>query len=422
MSFSKWRHALRAWGQPRFASTDADAFAPSDALTDFDESLQVQASRLQAAKALGQQMGGPRRRWAPVWLAGLFLLCLLAFRAFGVVAWSTVAVAGAIVALSVAVFVGVFKAGRHAPFSERRLKLPIVGVASSCLLLVFYLEPVTQILLAPFLFVTLAYGLLTLSRRAALALCAGILLGYGAVMGLHYGAGRNPALLRLEALHWLALALAMPAFVLLMGRVRLLHQMLHQTSRQIRTIEETAQRDALAGCYNRRHILAVLEEQKQLADESGIPLCMAVLDLDHFKRINDACGHLAGDEVLRTFARLVQQNVRADDILGRYGGEEFLLIFPGTPLLVALNTCERVRAQVESHAWEGWLQGRVTVSTGVTQYVVGESVMEFFARADTAMYLAKEGGRNQVVVEEPVARGAGQPAGTDPQRYETGYF
>jgi diguanylate cyclase (GGDEF)-like protein len=151
--------------------------------------------------------------------------------------------------------------------------------------------------------------------------------------------------------------------------------------------------------------LAALEEQKQLADESGIPLCMAVLDLDHFKRINDELGHLGGDEVLRTFARIAQQGVRGGDVFGRYGGEEFLLIFPGTSLLPALNTCERIRAQVESYAWSSLLKGRVTVSVGVTQYVLGESVLEFFSRADTAMYLAKEGGRNQVVVEEPVARG-----------------
>ena len=84
------------------------------------------------------------------------------------------------------------------------------------------------------------------------------------------------------------------------------------------------------------------------------------------------------------------------DLFGRYGGEEFLLIFPATSLLPALNTCERIRAQVETHAWTGLLKGRVTVSIGVTQYVLGESVLEFFSRADTAMYMAKEGGRNQV--------------------------
>jgi diguanylate cyclase (GGDEF)-like protein len=158
----------------------------------------------------------------------------------------------------------------------------------------------------------------------------------------------------------------------------------------------------LTGCFNRRYVLAVLEEQKQLADESGIPLCLAVLDIDHFKHINDSLGHLGGDQVLRDFGRLAQQSVRSGEVFGRYGGEEFLLIFPATSLLPALNICERIRAQIEAHSWDSRLRNGVTVSIGVTQYVLGESVMEFFSRADTAMYLAKEGGRNQVVVEEPV--------------------
>ena len=155
------------------------------------------------------------------------------------------------------------------------------------------------------------------------------------------------------------------------------------------------QRDTLLGCFNRRYILAALEEQKQLADESGIPLCLAVLDIDHFKRINDELGHLGGDEVLRTFARIAQQGVRGGDVFGRYGGEEFLLIFPATSLLPSLNTCERIRAQVEAHPWTGLLKSRVSVSIGVTQYIPGESVLEFFSRSDTAMYMAKEGGRNR---------------------------
>ena len=112
-----------------------------------------------------------------------------------------------------------------------------------------------------------------------------------------------------------------------------------------------------------------------------------------------------GDQVLRDFGRLAQQSVRSGEVFGRYGGEEFLMIFPATSLLPALNICERIRAQIEVHNWDSRLRTGVTVSIGVTQYVIGESVMEFFSRADTAMYLAKEGGRNQVVVEEPTRKG-----------------
>lgn len=138
-----------------------------------------------------------------------------------------------------------------------------------------------------------------------------------------------------------------------MGKVPLLHGILHRASHKLKNIQEDAQRDTLLGCFNRRYIVAVLEEQKQLADEAGISLCLAVMGLDHFKRINDELDHLGGDEVLRSFARVAQENVRAGDLFGRYGGEEFLLIFPATSPLPALNTCERIRAQVESHFWKG---------------------------------------------------------------------
>jgi diguanylate cyclase (GGDEF)-like protein len=177
-----------------------------------------------------------------------------------------------------------------------------------------------------------------------------------------------------------------------------------KASTKIKDIEESAQRDPLIGCYNRRYIVAVLEEQKRVADETGTDLCLAVIDLDHFKLVNDEVGHLAGDDVLRTFARIAQDNVRQGDVFGRYGGEEFLLVLPETSLLAALNSAERIREQVESYAWSGKLKRSVTVSIGLTQYIPGESGLDLFSRTDTAMYMAKRGGRNQVVVEEPAVQ------------------
>ncbi len=405
MGLAKLWGSLQTRGPERFSNTEA--FSPSEAFSEFDESAQFRGSDLQAARILERRLGRPYRRMVPVFLCGLYLVCTLAFYALGMVSGPLVLMVAALIACGIALGTAYMRFGHpgEAPepgrMRDRQLRLPIVVASAATLLLVFYFEPVTQIALAPFLFVAMSYGLLTLSRRTALLLCGGILAGYALVMGLHYAERADGVLLRLEALHFVALALALPAYVLLMGRVRLLHRLLQKTSSEMKSIAESARLDAL-GCLNRRSILAALEEQKQLADESGIPLCLAVVDLDHFKRINDEMGHLCGDEVLRTFSQLAQQIVRGDDFFGRYGGEEFLLIFPATPLLPALNTCERIRSQVEAHDWKEPLRGRVTVSVGVTQYVLGESVLEFFSRADTAMYLAKQGGRNQVVVQEPV--------------------
>ncbi|KRD27390.1 diguanylate cyclase [Acidovorax sp. Root267] len=389
-----------------FSTTDA--FPLSDAVMEFDDSSS--ASVRPARRALDGV--GPRNgrsageKWLmALGLMGLYGLAVAAFCTLGVVDLLVLAVFGVLVAVVCTAFWGIFRSGLYQKIRHRHLKLAMVATALMCMLGLFYLAPVTQILLAPFTFVAVAYGIFTVPRSTLLALSACMLCLYAVVMGLHYLEQQNEALLRLEALHWLALAVSLPAFIALMGRVQRLYRSLYHASRKIKNIQEDAQRDPLVGCFNRRYVLAALEEQKQLADESGIPLCLAVLDIDHFKRINDELGHLGGDEVLRTFARIAQQGVRGGDVFGRYGGEEFLLIFPGTSLLPALNTCERIRAQVETHAWSGLLKGRVTVSIGVTQYILGESVLEFFSRADTAMYMAKEGGRNQVVVEEPVARG-----------------
>lgn len=392
-----------------FSATDA--FPLSDAIMEFDDSssASVRPAR-RALDGLGMRaQRSPQHQWATVGgLIGLYCAAFACFWALGVVEAPLVGMLVGMVGVGCAAFWGVTRSGLQQQMRLRHLKLAIVATSIACMLALFYLEPVTQILLAPFAFVAVAYGIFTVPRRTLLWLAGAVLCAYALVVWLHYLEQGNDALLRLEVLHLLALVVSLPAFIMLMGKVQQLYRSLYQASRKIKNIQEDAQRDTLVGCFNRRYVLAALEEQKQLADESGIPLCLAVLDIDHFKRINDELGHLGGDEVLRTFARIAQQGVRGGDVFGRYGGEEFLLIFPATSLLPALNTCERIRAQVETHAWTGLLKGRVTVSIGVTQYVLGESVLEFFSRADTAMYMAKEGGRNQVVVEEPVAKGDSQ--------------
>lgn len=386
--------------RPAFPNTDV--FPVTDTTNWFDD---TSADARPARRQADADARTARPRWlVPALLIGLYALAVAGSAALGVLPPGLLLWVGGMSAAGFAGFFYAFHRGWHLASRDPQWRLPIVGAALAGLLVLLYLEPASQILFTPFAFIAFAWGLFTTSQRGLLRVAAALVLGYALIIGAHYAEQGNEALLRLELMHLLALALALPAFIVLMAKVQKLYRRLHQASRKIRSIEQDAQRDTLLGCYNRRYILAALEQQKQLADESGIPLCLAVLDIDHFKRINDQIGHLAGDEVLRQFARIAQQGVRGGDVFGRYGGEEFLLIFPGTALLPALNTCERIRAHVEAHAWDAALPAPVTVSIGVTQYVVGESLLEFFSRADTAMYLAKEGGRNQVVVEEPVSR------------------
>jgi diguanylate cyclase (GGDEF)-like protein len=165
-------------------------------------------------------------------------------------------------------------------------------------------------------------------------------------------------------------------------------------------INELAIRDELTGVHNRRHLLGLIDREKERSDRNGRAFCLCLLDIDFFKRINDTWGHSAGDTVLRDFAGTVRGLVRGSDSFGRYGGEEFLLMLPETPAADAMVLAERVRAAIEKmrcEAGEGDSEIALTVSIGVAEYRMGEAVGLAVARADEALYLAKSNGRNRVV-------------------------
>jgi diguanylate cyclase (GGDEF)-like protein len=163
-------------------------------------------------------------------------------------------------------------------------------------------------------------------------------------------------------------------------------------------INELAIRDELTGSHNRRHLIKLIETEKDLATSSDTTFSLCLLDIDHFKRINDTYGHSAGDLVLREFAHCIQQQIRDTDSFGRYGGEEFLLMLPRTSQDEAQAFAERVRQRVAQLDFnEVAPELAVTVSIGVAEFRKGESIGQTVARADEALYQAKSGGRNRVV-------------------------
>lgn len=290
----------------------------------------------------------------------------------------------------------------HAEDKRNAMQTCVLPVSAALMLLsltIFYLVPESGILTIVFAFMAHGYCMYHVNQKKLLTLCAVSIVAFCAIVLLHYLHDLEYIVLRSEIAQAFVLTVCLPAFCLLVGRVHRLNSALWRASIKIRSIEEHARRDPSLGCYNRRFVLAALDEQKRNADLSGVPLCLAVFDLDHFKRVNDEIGHLAGDEVLRTFVLLAQKNIRQSDIFGRYGGEEFLLICPNSSLLAAMNMTERIREQTELHDWGK--AGKVTISVGITQYIPGESTKDLFARTDTAMYLAKRGGRNQVIAQDP---------------------
>lgn len=165
-------------------------------------------------------------------------------------------------------------------------------------------------------------------------------------------------------------------------------------------LREQSERDELTGLYNRRYMYCRIEAELQRLARGGEPFCIALGDVDHFKRINDGWGHGAGDEALRLVACTLEGRIRASDLCARWGGEEFLLLMPQTALAGALTLVESLRVALKAlaPAPDGALPA-MTMSFGVAQALAGQTLTQLLAGADRAMYAAKRAGRDRVAVD-----------------------
>lgn len=161
-------------------------------------------------------------------------------------------------------------------------------------------------------------------------------------------------------------------------------------------IEELAVRDELTGLHNRRYLMDALEKEKIRADRTGRLFSIVMLDVDHFKRVNDTYGHLQGDAVLKAVAQAVLAAFRVNDFCARYGGEEFMVVLEEVDLAGGMVCTERLRNAIEALQFPEIGEGfAVTVSLGYTQYRTLEPIAQCIARADAALYRAKSAGRNR---------------------------
>lgn len=164
-------------------------------------------------------------------------------------------------------------------------------------------------------------------------------------------------------------------------------------------LRELATTDSLTGALTRRRLFEIADEEVGRAARYARPLALAILDVDHFKAVNDGFGHLVGDEALRRVARAVRGELRRQDHVCRYGGEEFVVLFPETTLEGATQVVERMRAAVGAiRLVPDGGELRLTASVGVVAHRWGESLESMLRRADEALYTAKQGGRDRVVV------------------------
>lgn len=247
------------------------------------------------------------------------------------------------------------------------------------------------------------FGFYTLKRWQFMVLAVFALAGYAVVVMREY-LGSSPQAFHIEVLHWLILATGLFWMSLVGSYVSMLRQRLADQRRQL---AEVAFIDPLTRVYNRRYLADVLErEMARIRRDKVQTLSVAMIDLDKFKAANDRYGHLMGDRLLHRVAELLQDEMRTMDAVGRYGGEEFIVVMPDTAEEGAKVGMERVRRRIaaDDSPFRG-VKLPVTVSIGVAEAQRNETVEELIERADKALYAAKEAGRNRVVCASKLESG-----------------
>jgi len=186
------------------------------------------------------------------------------------------------------------------------------------------------------------------------------------------------------------------ALLALLGLWR--HRVIQRANRLIeeknQQLETLAMTDMLTGVYNRHKIDTALSEQHELAQRYKTKFGVILMDIDHFKQVNDTYGHGIGDSTLRSFAKILISNTRSSDLVGRWGGEEFLIVVPQVDKVDLHQMAENIRHAIQVKQFD--TVGEVTASIGFAVYRDGETVSELVSRADDAMYESKQGGRNLV--------------------------
>ncbi|HZE60484.1 MAG TPA: GGDEF domain-containing protein [Burkholderiales bacterium] len=327
--------------------------------------------------------------------AVLFILSLAEHLPWRVTAEGT----GAVIALIVLFYI-FFSTGLNLRFSDPSLTTEQLGAALLVLAyLVTHAGPARSPLML-FYPVAMLFGVLRLSGRRMMALAVLALVAHGMMLALV--TVREPQLDRAALLgEYAVLAIVLPWFAAMGGYVNRLRTRLSDSNRELKhafdRIEQLAVRDALTGAYNRRFLMECLAGERSRAERLGSTFAVCLVDVDHFKAVNDELGHAAGDAVLQGLPRLAAAGLRAIDTFGRFGGEEFLIVLPGTALNGASAAAERVRRAIEGARFPAAGERSVTVTIGVAEHARGEDVTALLARADRALYGGKAGGRNRVV-------------------------
>jgi diguanylate cyclase len=346
-----------------------------------------------------------RVRLAQAWLACMLLFCCMlalhAAAAFGLTDdgplwwWSAASLAGMLVVVIV------IRSGINKRLADPALTMQQMLYAVLCAAWAYSFAGSVHMIVGLILAVILMFGMFGLTSRQIIWVAFYVLAMFGVVMAAM--SQRSPERYPLggEVVYFIMLCIMVAGVGLLTVR---LHRMRDRLRRQrvelgaaLAHIQRLATHDDLTGLVNRRHMQELLENERMRLERSDQDWCAALIDLDHFKSVNDAHGHAIGDEVLRALSRHAHTLIRRTDVLARWGGEEFVLLLPNTPMAMAITSLERLREHF--HANPLVVQGielPVSFSAGLTEHHRGETVAQTLERADKLCYQAKTLGRNRV--------------------------
>ena len=313
-------------------------------------------------------------------------------------------------------FYALLRSGLNRYWPDPSLTLPQMVVATVWVMLLMALAPKVRGMLLMLYAVVFLFGVFRLRRSEYLGLTALVIVSYGLVVLRDVYRQGSGIPLPLEALQFVVLSTTLIWLAFFGSYVGKLRETVARRNSELAAAlsknRRLAVHDDLTGTYNRRHIMQILEQEQLRAQRTGRGFTLCLMDLDHFKSVNDRYGHLAGDEVLRQFAMLVLREIRTldrvgrdgpdvghwgDENFGRFGGEEFMLVMPETDLNGAYVCIERIRRKVADTPLQ--VEGSnlaLTVSCGLAAYRPGEDLRATLARADQALYQAKDAGRDRV--------------------------
>lgn len=346
-------------------------------------------------------------------IAALLMLCCIAAMQLVVAAgltraepvhwWTLICVTGLVV------FYMLIRSGYSQRWEDPALTLFQMAYSITCAAAAYVIMGVARAAVLPILAVILFFGMFGLTPRQML-----VVLFYGsAVFGLALAVvqwsptyGGQP--LALTAVYMIMTLVVLTSCTFLNLRVLAARKRKNELIQAVASERERAIRDELTGLHNRRFMLEMMHLEGARAQRSQQPLLIALMDLDHFKNINDTHGHAAGDLALCAFVRTVTEGMRATDFLARWGGEEFVLLMANTTVERGARLLERLRAAVQASPVELTTGAsiRLTVSIGAAQLQLPqETPVGLLRRADAALYAAKAQGRNRVAWADDAAAG-----------------